>query len=71
MVTAGTLTDRQGDPFNGVVSITEVPPRLTPAALPEGLIPDTVVTIQPAEMVFDLPATAGRILSIPALQLKK
>lgn len=37
-------------------SITEVPAELTPAALPSNLIPDLVVTIQPADMVFTTPA---------------
>ena len=36
-VTAGSLEDREGNMFNGVLSITEVPRDLTPAALPGGL----------------------------------
>ena len=55
-VAAGSLMDQSGDPFTGVLSITEVPTDLTPAALPEGLSPDLVVTIQPGEMVFETPA---------------
>ena len=55
-VAAGTLMNQQGTPFNGVLSITEVPPDLTPAALPKNLIPGLVVTIQPGEMVFAKPA---------------
>lgn len=55
-VAAGTLMNQQGTPFNGVLSITEVPVNLTPAALPESLLPDLVVTIQPGEMVFAAPA---------------
>lgn len=51
-VEAGTLQDRQGQAFTGVLSITEVPRILTPASLPEGLTPDIVVTIQPADLVF-------------------
>ena len=47
----GTMVD-----FTGTLSITEVPASLTPAALPVNLLPDTVVTIQPAEMVFTDPA---------------
>ena len=64
-VEAGTLMNQQGTPFNGMLSITEVPVDLTPAALPSGLFPDLVVTIQPGEMVFaqpaplDFPNTAG------------
>ncbi|MCB9938706.1 MAG: hypothetical protein H6823_10725 [Planctomycetaceae bacterium] len=61
MVKAGTLMNQQGTPFTGALSITEVPPNLTPAALPEGLLPDLVVTIQPGEMVFATPAP----LSLP------
>ncbi|MDW8265949.1 MAG: peroxidase family protein, partial [Gemmataceae bacterium] len=60
-VAAGTLLDRGGRPFDQVLSITEVPPELTPAALPTNLRPDLVVTIQPGEMVFTTPAP----LSLP------
>ncbi|MDZ4852594.1 MAG: RHS repeat-associated core domain-containing protein [Pirellulaceae bacterium] len=55
-VAAGSLMNQQGTPFTGVLSITEVPPGLTPASLPIGLSPDLVVTIQPGEMVFARPA---------------
>ncbi|MBW3599816.1 MAG: hypothetical protein KY475_21415, partial [Planctomycetes bacterium] len=55
-VAAGTLMDQQGGFFDGVLSITEVPPERTPAALPPDLSPQVVVTIQPAEMVFTTPA---------------
>lgn len=55
-IKAGTLMNQQGTPFNGLLSITEVPVDLTPAALPEGLFPNLVVTIQPSEMVFTQPA---------------
>ena len=48
---AGQLQD-----FTGILSITEVPNELTPAALPANLLPDLVVTIQPGEMVFETPA---------------
>ncbi|BAZ08411.1 FG-GAP repeat-containing protein [Calothrix sp. NIES-4071] len=60
-VAAGSLKDQNGNPFTGKLSITEVPPSLTPAALPENLRPDVVVTIQPGEMVFNTPAR----LSLP------
>lgn len=56
VVQAGTLQDRQGSLFTGDLSITEVPASLTPAALPGGLLPDTVVTIQPGNMIFTTPA---------------
>ncbi|MGR3278684.1 FG-GAP-like repeat-containing protein [Acaryochloris marina NIES-2412] len=62
-VAAGSLLDQQGNPFDGVLSITEVPAEFTPAALPPNLSPDLVVTIQPGEMVFDTPAP----LSLPNL----
>lgn len=55
-VEAGSLDDQQGSPYTGSLSITEVPLDLTPAALPENLFPDVVVTIQPGEMVFTTPA---------------
>ncbi len=55
-VQAGTLGDQNGNPFSGTLSITEVPPDLTPAALPRDLLPSLVVTIQPGDMVFAEPA---------------
>ena len=62
-VAAGTLETMEGGLFTGELSITEVPRELTPAALPENLFPDVVVTIQPGEMVFTTPAP----LSLPNL----
>ena len=61
VVGAGTLMNQQGTPFTGLLSITDVPVTLTPAALPAGLIPDLVVTIQPGEMSFTTPTP----LSLP------
>ena len=55
-VAAGTLENMEGELFTGQLSITSVPRDLTPASLPEGLFPDILVTIQPAEMVFNTPA---------------
>ena len=54
-VKAGTLVTRQGTPFTGSLSITEVPPAFTPASLPDWMAPDLVVTIQPGEMQFTTP----------------
>jgi YD repeat-containing protein len=55
-VTAGTLETREGDMFDGVLSLTEVPRGQTPAALPDNLLPSAVVTIQPAGLAFTTPA---------------
>ena len=55
-VDAGSLFDKSGNAFAGILTITEVPVSLTPAALPENLHPDLVVTIQPGDMVFNTPA---------------
>jgi YD repeat-containing protein len=55
-VAAGSLFDKSGNAFAGIMSITEVPTSLTPAALPENLHPDLVVTIQPGDMVFNTAA---------------
>ncbi|MCA9138392.1 MAG: hypothetical protein KDB00_16590, partial [Planctomycetales bacterium] len=52
----GTMMDQQGNPFTGTLSITEVPGEFTPAALPPGMLPEVVVTIQPSEMLFTTPA---------------
>ncbi|NJM99239.1 MAG: hypothetical protein HC800_20740, partial [Phormidesmis sp. RL_2_1] len=53
---ATSLKDNRGMPFTGQLTISEVPPELTPAVLPENLYPDLVVTIQPGEMIFTTPA---------------
>ena len=55
-VKQGTLKNDDGSDFTGVLSITEVPVTLTPAALPANVSPDAVVTVQPGEMNFDQPA---------------
>ena len=55
-VAAGSLKDQQGNDYTGTLSITEVPPDFTPAALPADIQPDVVVTIQPGEMQFLTPA---------------
>jgi hypothetical protein len=55
-VGAGTLEDQGGGMFSGILSITEVPSDLTPAALPDDLSPDVVITVQPGEMIFTAPA---------------
>ncbi|QUY44819.1 RHS repeat-associated core domain-containing protein [Acaryochloris marina] len=60
-VAAGSLETMNGDPFTGSLSITEVPVDFTPASLPENLLPELVVTIQPGEMQFTTPAP----LSLP------
>ncbi|MCG8364026.1 MAG: Ig-like domain-containing protein, partial [Pseudanabaenales cyanobacterium] len=56
LVAANSLIDPQGNPFTGTLSISDVPPDLTPAALPTNLSPDLVVTIQPGDMEFTEPA---------------
>jgi YD repeat-containing protein len=55
-VSANSLYDKNGNAFTGVLTISEVPTNLTPAALPPNLHPDLVVTIQPGDMVFNTPA---------------
>lgn len=60
-VAANTLFDQDNKPYTGKLSITTVPTELTPAALPDNLRPDLVVTIQPGEMNFRTPAP----LSLP------
>jgi Domain of unknown function (DUF4114)/Bacterial Ig-like domain len=61
VVSANSLFTPENQPFTGQLSITTVPTELTPAALPAGLNPDLVVTIQPGDMVFTTPAP----LSLP------
>jgi hypothetical protein len=55
-IAANSLFDKNGNAFNGILSITQVPSDLTPAALPKNIRPDLVVTIQPGDMVFNTPA---------------
>ncbi len=55
-VAANSLFDKSGTAFAGIMTITEVPTNLTPAALLENLHPDLVVTVQPGDMVFNTPA---------------
>jgi RHS repeat-associated protein len=57
----GNLTDQLGRPFNGLLSITEVTPDRTPISLPDGLRPDVVVTVQPADLRF----TSRRPITLP------
>jgi hypothetical protein len=61
VVAANSLFTTENQPFTGQLSITTVPVDLTPAALPVGLRPDLVVTIQPGDMIFTTPAP----LSLP------
>ncbi|MFO1065365.1 MAG: LamG-like jellyroll fold domain-containing protein [Pirellulales bacterium] len=60
-VASGTLMNQQGSPFTGALSMTTVPTSLTPAAVPNNLNPSLVVTIQPGDMSFAVPAP----LSLP------
>lgn len=55
-LSAGTLLTQQGAPFTGALSITEVPPDRTPVSLPPELEGSVVVTIQPGDMTFSIPA---------------
>jgi len=59
VIQEGTAIAQDGQPFEGpnaMVSITEVPPTLLPMALPNTLLPEMVVTVQPAGTVFTSPA---------------
>jgi YD repeat-containing protein len=55
-VQAGTLLTPGGQPYSGILSVTQVPVDQTPAALPANLKPSVVVTIQPGGMTFTTPA---------------
>ncbi|MEM7316172.1 MAG: hypothetical protein AAF497_23805, partial [Planctomycetota bacterium] len=57
-----------GAMFDGSLSITEVGAAVTPAALPENVLPDTIVTIQPTDQVVnpgDLQFTTPAPLTLP------
>ena len=56
-VAAGTAVNKaDGTPFTGELSISEVPPGLTPGSMPSWLSPGLVITIQPLGVVFATPA---------------
>jgi hypothetical protein len=60
-VVADGLRNQDGTAFTGSLSITAVPTNRTPAALPPNVNPALVVTIQPANAVFNPPA----LLTLP------
>ncbi len=55
-VPPNTVKDESGNNYTGAISISEVPEGFTPAALPENLGPDMVVTLQPMGLTFAQPA---------------
>jgi RHS repeat-associated protein len=55
-VAPNSMTTPEGDPFTGMIAVSIVPPDQTPANLPAGLFPGTVITIQPGGMFFTTPA---------------
>ena len=54
-VAADTALGDDGLPFNGSLSISEVPEGLAPAAMPSALAPGLVITIQPVGVTFPTP----------------
>lgn len=50
------ITDAQGNPFTGQISLTEVPLDRTVLPLPENMAPEMVATIQPYDVRFATPA---------------
>ena len=54
-IPANTARADDGLPFEGQVSISEVPGALAPEALPPGVQPGMLVTIQPLGVTFDTP----------------
>ena len=54
-VIANSAKNPDGSNFTEVLSISEVPAGLAPAALPENLKPNLLITIQPVGIVFDPP----------------
>lgn len=50
-----TARDEQGELFEGELSISEVPGGFEPVALPEGLEPSMLLTMQPVGVRFDTP----------------
>ena len=54
-VAADSALGDDGLPFNGSLSISEVPEGLAPAAMPAALAPGLVITIQPVGVTFPVP----------------
>ncbi len=54
-IPAHTARADDGLPFDGQVSISEVPGALAPEALPPGVQPGMLITIQPLGVTFDTP----------------
>lgn len=55
-VVAGSAMAEDGSPFDGQLSISEVPGGLAPAALPDFLEPGLLITVQPVGVTFSPPA---------------
>ena len=53
---SGDVVNKTGEPFQGMLGITEVPLDLTPADLPPEFYPEMVITVQPTTAVFMQPA---------------
>ncbi|MEM7223637.1 MAG: PKD domain-containing protein [Pseudomonadota bacterium] len=62
-VPPNTAKDESGNDFTGAISITEVPVELAPVALPEGIDPALLISIQPVGVTFSDPVP----LSMPNL----
>ena len=64
-IAADTVTDSEGNPFTGRLSVTELAPGRTPAPLPLDTRPDHVITVQPSGIQLTtaapltMPNTAG------------
>ncbi len=54
-VPAGAALTASGEPFEGDLTLTEVPAEFTPSNLPEGIRPGLVSTLQPAGIAFNRP----------------
>lgn len=55
-VPPGSAVNEDGTPFTGQLSISPVPEGFAPVAMPEGLVPGQLVTIQPVGVRFAQPA---------------
>jgi hypothetical protein len=48
--------DEDRNEFDGMISISPVPAGFTPGSLPDRLVPDQVITVQPMGLTFNTPA---------------
>jgi RHS repeat-associated protein len=67
-IPAFTVKNTDGSDYTGPISVSAVPPSQAPVALPEGIDPALLITIQPAGLIFSnpVPVTFPNLDNMPA-----